>query len=108
MIQINNYILEKLHIGKEFNIEKPKRISTGKLYQWLRWYGEVNKGEFAKLFPHGVTIDEKDILSLHAGAGNIYASYYKSPNTEYEIQVSAEDFSDEELYTLYTFLKDNV
>lgn len=108
MKQISNYIFEKLHLNKKLKLEKPKRISTGKLYQWLRWYGEVNKEEFTKLFPHGIRIDGKDILSLYAGSGHIYASYYYNSHAEYEFTVTAEDFSDEDLYTLYTFLKENV
>ena len=104
MKTIDNYILEKLHIGKDFKLEKHKRIGTGKLYQWIRWYGVVTKENVEKLFNGKLFINDKKILSIYAGSGHIYATY-QNGLTEYEMQVSAEDFSDEELYT---FLKDNV
>lgn len=107
MKQINNYILEKLHIKKDFKLEKPKRISTGKLYQWLRWYGGVKTEIIEKLFNDKLFINDKKIVAIYAGSGHIYA-LYQNGLTELEMQIRAEDFSDEELYTLYTFLKENV
>lgn len=111
MKDINNYIIEKLHINKDYkSAEIPsdyKRISNATLYKYIKSYGEITSLDLKYIYNEPLEINGRKIIGMYAHRNDIHAYYEKDNGSQYEFTITADAFSDEDLYLLHTFLEDN-